>query len=62
VRAAQPTLALIRVIQATAITAAPMWLYLRASTEAGKPAQLVPINPPTQITRATAAQATAVLM
>ena len=36
-----------------------MLLYPRANTEAGKPAQPVPINPPTRAIQATAAQQTA---
>ena len=59
---AQPTVALIRVTADIATTAALMYQYLRASTETGKPAQLVQINPPTPHTRVTAAQATVALI
>ena len=58
----QPTVALIRVTADIATTAALMYQYLRASTETGKPAQLVQINPPTPHTRVTAAQATVALI
>ena len=53
---AQPTVALIRVTADIATTAALMYQYLRASTETGKPAQLVQINPPTRAIRVTAVQ------
>ena len=59
---AQPTVALIRVTADIATTAALMYQYLRASTETGKPAQLVQINPPTPHTRVTVAQATVALI
>ena len=57
--AARLTPAPTRAITDIAITAVLMLLHLRASTEAGKLAQLVPISLPTLHTQATAAQATA---
>ena len=59
---AQPTVALIRVTADIATTAALMYQYLRASTETGKPAQLVQINPPIPHIRVMAAQATVALI